>query len=60
MIKKKWRNIVLYGITMCADITLVVGILTVSNLESSPAWWVAVVVSMLWIILFRVANWDRW
>ena len=54
------KNLLLYGITVTADITLVVCILSVSDLIGKPLWWVAIILSVLWIALFRIANWDRW
>ena len=58
--RRKIKNLILYGITVTADITLMVCILSVSSLIGKPMWWVAIVVSVLWIALFRIANWDRW
>ena len=58
--RRKIKNLILYGITVTADITLVVCILSVSSLIGKPLWWVAIILSVLWIALFRIVNWDRW
>ena len=58
--RRKMKNLILYGITVTADITLMVCLLSVSSLIGKPMWWVAIILSVLWIALFRIANWDRW
>lgn len=58
--KRDMKNTILYGITVAADIALITAILTIDTLSASIGWWAAVVLSMMWIIVFGYVNRDRW